>query len=175
MDDSTIIIGHVGRFSTVKNQSFLVDIYDEYLENIPNSLLVMVGTGENLDSIKEKVQKYNLQNNVKFLGLRRNVDEIYNAFDYMVVPSLYEGISLTMIEAQVNGIKIFASDTIDKNTDISNNIKWISLKKTPKEWNNIILQYDRLRNTDCLCLEQYDIKNVAKKMEKIYISAYDNI
>lgn len=168
IDDKIMIIGHVGRFSRVKNQEFLVKIYKEYEINNPNSLLIMVGEGEEKEKLENLVSQENLKSKIKFLGLRQDTDSIYSAMDYMIFPSLYEGISIALIEAQASGLKILASDTIDKNTDISGNIEWISLKELPSEWCKHIIN-TRKRKIDEKKLEEYDIKRTARKLQEIYI------
>lgn len=168
IDDKIMIIGHVGRFSRVKNQEFLVKIYKEYEINNPNSLLIMVGEGEEKEKLENLVSQENLKSKIKFLGLRQDTDSIYSAMDYMIFPSLYEGISIALIEAQASGLKILASDTIDKNTDISGNIEWISLKELPSEWCKHIIN-TRERKIDEKKLEEYDIKRTARKLQEIYI------
>lgn len=166
--EETTLIGHVGRFSKQKNHQFLIEIYREYVSKNPNSLLIMVGVGPLKNEIEKLVEKYNLKKNVKFLGLRQDVDYIYSALDYVVFPSLYEGLSVALIEAQISEIKIFASDTIDKNTDISQNIYWLSLKDSAAKWAQCILNTDKTRNNKNIQAEKYDIKVIAKKMQDLY-------
>lgn len=171
IDEDTTVIGHVGRFSKVKNHRFLIEIYREYIKKNPNAMLLMIGIGPLKGEIEKLVEKHDLKNNVRFLGLRQDVNDIYSALDYIVFPSLYEGISISLIEAQISGVKILASDTIDKNTDISKNIKWLSLKKdSASDWSNKILKIPKEREADYLTLEEYDIKNIAKKIQQIYLS-----
>lgn len=168
INDKTIVIGHVGRFSKVKNHEFLIEVYRRYVEKRPDSLLIMVGIGELKNDIERLVKQYKLEKNVKFLGIRKDIDFIYSALDYVVFPSFYEGISLSLIEAQVSGIKIFASDTIDKNTDISQNIKWLSLKDSANDWAKCILDTDKARNEKNVKTEKYDIKIIANKLQELY-------
>lgn len=167
-NEETVIIGHVGRFSKQKNHKFLIEIYREYVKKNPNSLLIMVGIGILKDEIEKLVEKYDLKENTKCLGLRQDVDAIYSASDYIVFPSLYEGLSVALIEAQISGIKILASDTIDKNTDISRNIQWISLQDSPLKWSESILNMDQTRNNKYLETKKYDIKRIAEKMQDLY-------
>ncbi len=168
INDATILIGHVGRFSRVKNQKFLIKIYKAYEKNNPNSLLIMVGEGEEKEKLEKLVSNEHLEYKIKFLGLRQDTDSIYSAMDYMIFPSLYEGISIALIEAQTSGLKILASDTIDKNTDISGNIEWISLNELPSEWGKHIVN-TRERKIDEEKLVEYNIKRTAKKLQEIYV------
>ena len=168
INDETIVLGHVGRFSKVKNHKFLIEIYRKIIDKEPNSLLILVGVGELKSDIENLVEQYGLKQNVKFLGLRQDIDYIYSALDYVVFPSFYEGISMALIEAQISGIKIFASNTIDKNTDISQNIKWLSLKDSANEWAKCILDTNIARNEKNVKTEKYDIRIIANKLQELY-------
>lgn len=170
IDNNTIVVGHVGRFSKVKNHEFLIDVFNEYQKSI-DSVLMLVGDGYLKDKIENKVFKLNLQDKVKFLGNRKDVYKVYSAFDVILFPSLYEGISIALIEAQCNGLKILASDTIDPKTDIIGNIYIESLKKLPEEWNSKLKKINMKRNENIKKIVEngYDINTVAKRIEKIYL------
>ena len=90
----------------------------------------------------------------------------------MVFPSLFEGLSVALIEAQCNGLKVLASNNIDKNTDITGNIFYENLNNTPKKWAEKIesINLDRNDIKEKFQNSEYDIKNVAKRMENIYLS-----
>ena len=170
ISDDFIVLGHVGRFAKVKNHEFLIKVYYEYLKDNPKSILVLVGTGDLKQKIKKMVENYEIEEHVKFLGNRQDVSDIYCGMDCFVFPSLYEGISISMIEAQVSGLNIFASDTIDKNTDISGNIKWLSIKETPKTWSKEVLEMPLERNVKNIRVQDYNIKNVANKLQNLYLN-----
>ena len=164
--ENTTVLGHIGRFSKQKNHIFLIKIFKQYLKENPNSVLLLIGDGKLIKKIENRVKKYKIEDNVKFLGTRKDVYNIYSGFDYFVFPSLFEGLSLSMIEAQISGLPVFASDTIDKNSDISNNVKWLNLKSNPQKWSREILKTPVERQP--VKATQYDIKNVAKKMQELY-------
>lgn len=134
ISEDTVVIGHIGRFSKVKNHEFLLRIFNEYNKINSNSVLLLTGTGELLENIKEQVKELGIDDKVKFLGNRNDADFLYSTFNCYVFPSLYEGISLTLIEAQCSGCNIIASDTVDKATDITDTIHFKSLQETPKKW-----------------------------------------
>ena len=165
--EDTIVLGHIGRFEKPKNHIFLIKVFNEYIRKNNNSILVLVGEGTLRPKIEKMVKLYNLEKNVKFLGNRSDVFNIYSALDFFIFPSLYEGLSISMIEAQISGLPILASDTIDKNSDISTNVKWLSLKESPQKWSQEILQTPIKRKN--VCGSQYDIKITAKKMQDLYL------
>ena len=163
------VIGHVGRMDKGKNQLFLIDIFNEYLKINSKSKLVLVGDGELREKINDKIKELNIEDNVLLLGVRNDVNKLYSAFDVFVFSSLFEGLGIVLIEAQVNGLTCLVSDNIPRITKISNKIKYLSLedksswineiKKSDKE--NHLVKYNKL-------IDDYDIKVLVKKLEKIY-------
>ena len=172
----TFVIGHVGRFSKQKNHKFLIEIFNEYLKIDSNSRLILVGDGPLRQQIEKQINEYKIQDKVILLGNITNVQEIYQAFDFLLFPSLFEGMSVVTIEAQAEGLPILCSDTIDKKTNITNSIEFMSLKEEPKKWAEKIKEMKKKRNlTNIKILEKtdYNIKVLAKKMENRYIKLYE--
>ncbi len=130
---------HVGNFSKQKNYAYLIDIFSEIHRRNSNSVLLLVGSGELQPEVEMKVYKQNLQEAVYFLGIRSDVYNVLQACDGFLFPSLYEGLPLTLIEAQAAGLRCYVSDVITAQVAVTNLIKMISLTKSPKEWANIIL------------------------------------
>lgn len=117
--ENAFIIGHVGRFETPKNHSFLIDIFCKSHKKNSNIHLVLVGDGSLKEEIINKVNSLELNNYVHFLGLRKDIPVIMKSlFDIFVFPSLWEGLPLTLIEAQLSGLQCIASNEITKNVDI---------------------------------------------------------
>ena len=123
--DSTIVIGHVGRFVQQKNHTFLVDVFEEYHEKNPDSKLLLIGSGPLEDKIKNKVRKLGLNEAVLFLGQRDDTDKLYSVMDVFCLPSLYEGLGLALIEAQANGLKSITNSNIPRETKMSEEIFFI--------------------------------------------------
>lgn len=107
--ESSIIIGHCGRFSRQKNHQFLLDAYQQFHKQHPDSFLVLIGNGEKFEEIKEKVAAYHLSDNVIFTGYTNDVAVLQNAFDIFAFPSLYEGLSLSLLENLANGTQAIVS------------------------------------------------------------------
>lgn len=172
--ENKLVIGHVGRFNLQKNHTFLIDIFLKINEKEPNSILVLVGKGELENKIKEKIKKYNLEEKVKLLGVRKDVADLYQAFDVFLMPSLFEGLPLTGVEAQASGLACFFSDTITKEVKISNYTKFISLDKTDEYWSKEILNsLDYNRQNAKINFDLFDIKKLSKKLENFYTKFYD--
>ena len=128
IDDNALVIGHVGLFNEGKNQSFLVDVFYEFLKEVPNSYLVFIGSGPLECDVKEKVINLGIQKKILFLGEKSNTYDYYNVFDVFCFPSLYEGLGIVMIEAQANGLPCIASTGVPKKTDFSETTRYIELE-----------------------------------------------
>lgn len=169
--EDKIVIGNIGRMIKVKNQKFLVDI----VENIKNAVVLIVGDGALKDEIQCYAEKKGVADKVIFAGVRSDVHKFYSAFDCFVMPSLYEGLPVTLIEAQSSGVPIVLSDSITGECDLIGTMKFISLTDTPEIWQNEILKYIKIQDKmkKQLCSEKmketkYNIKKMIKDMETVY-------
>lgn len=163
--NDAFVIGHVGRFVEAKNHSFLIDVFNEVSQKNDNVYLVLVGNGPLLIEIQKKVEELGLKDKVKFLGLRKDVPILMlNIFDIFLFPSLWEGLPLTLVEAQLSGLYCLASKEITPQVDIgfvkflkiSDPILWaesIFLNHEPKEIKSHI----------------FSIQNNIKILDRIYI------
>lgn len=171
IQDNQIVIGHIGRFVKQKNHSFLIDIFNEIHKKYKQMVLVLVGQGPLEQEIKDKVKVLELEECVKFLGQRDDVNELYQAIDILAFPSLYEGLGMVLIEAQASGMYCIASTQVPDNAKISNQLDFISLNE-PEKWINAILnKQNQLSRTNLIEEVRkcgYDIKIETKKLEKIY-------
>ena len=167
--ENSLVFGNIGRFHFQKNQTFLLEIFNEIHKINPNSKLILIGDGEDREKILNKIKQLNLVESVELLGIRTDVEKIIQAMDAIIFPSLFEGLSLVLIEAQANGIPIFASDTISMETKIGNNINFISLEKAPTDWAKIILKnnFKRCDNYEKIKLAGYDINTEKERVEKL--------
>ena len=127
INDSTIVIGHVGRFNKQKNHNFLVDVFYKFHKKNPDSLLLLVGDGPLMSEIKNKVQLLKLSDCVNILGKRNDANELYQAMDIFALPSIYEGLPLVGVEAQVSGVKCIFSTNITKEVKLSTQTLFLPL------------------------------------------------
>ena len=170
--DSTLVVGNIGRFVTVKNHSFLIDIFNEIYKKNNDSILLLAGQGPLVDEMKGKVKGLGLENNVMFLGQIDNVYEVYQAMDLFILPSLYEGLGMVLIEAECAGLPCFASTEVPEIAKVNDNMKFISLEEDANIWADKILDaikgYERVDCTKDVQNAGYDIKLEVKKLEKKY-------
>lgn len=123
------IVGHIGNFVEAKNHQFLIRVFKEYHKYNPNSKLLLLGIGFLMNKVKETVNNLGLANSVIFVGSVDNPQDYMNAMDIIAMPSLYEGLPLTLIEAQANGLPIIAADTITSDANISGNISYCPISE----------------------------------------------
>ncbi len=174
--EGKVVIGHIGGFFFQKNQSFLVDIFEQLYSHNKDYQLCMVGQGKDMPLIREKVERLGLSDRVIFTGARSDVADLLQAMDLFVFPSLFEGLGMALIEAQVSGLKCFASkDVIPEQADISGLVEFIDIGKTAAQWAEIIrnteIETDRAAYGQCAVLSGYDIGHEAGKLEKLLLDA----
>lgn len=133
ISEKEIIIGNIGRISYQKNQKFILIVFKKLLEKGYNSRLILIGGGDDSE-LKQIVSDYKLEDNVMFLGLKDNVKDYYSVFDVFFFPSNYEGLPVTLLEAQANGIPILASSEISKQVLVNNNLEMKSLTLNIDSW-----------------------------------------
>lgn len=135
------VIGHVGRFEEQKNHAFLIDIFREVHERCPRAVLMLVGDGYGRPAIEELVHQYSLQDRVLFLGSRNDVRALMQAMDVFILPSLFEGLPLVLIEAQTAGLPcIISADVISEEVKITDLVRFVSLRRGADQWAEIILR-----------------------------------
>lgn len=170
------VVGHVGRFHEQKNHMFLLEVFKEIKNKKGNAKLILIGTGPLETEIKKKVKKLNLENDVIFLGNISNVNELYQAMDVFILPSLFEGLGIVAIEAQAAGLPVVTSTGVAKDAIVTSNIVQISLDAPIEEWVNTICEIkvnDKNLVIDNIKNAGYDIEENAKKMQEFYIDKYN--
>lgn len=168
-----IVIGHVGRFENPKNHKFLIDMFVKLCEKSDKYELILCGEG----SLREKTQiackEKGIEEKVKFLGARQDVNCILQAMDIFVFPSLYEGLPITLIEAQMSGIPIIMSDKIPAETIYNSNVQVLGISDSDiDEWCEKIIKCKEesinRKNIAEKLIKEYDVKSIVNKLEKIY-------
>ena len=167
-----IVYGHTGRFSKQKNQVYLIDLFNIIHQKQKNSVLLLVGDGELREQIIKRIQLYNLEDSVILTGLVNNVNELLNCIDVLILPSLYEGLCISAIESQVNGIITYCSSCIPKEASISKLYRSFSLNDSLDGITDKIINekrnYKRVVFFNSAKKTGYDIIEVVRKLEKIY-------
>lgn len=168
-DVNAPVFATVGRLIEVKNPFFLIDVFKKITNEKPEAMLKWVGNGELFDAVKSKAEEVGVLENIEFLGVRSDVNEILKQCDYFLLPSKYEGLSLALAEAQAAGLDCFVSDTVSRMSDCGK-CKYISLEK---EWAEEICSYIDFGERMELIperMEMFDIRHMARKLEEMYTS-----
>ena len=170
------VVGNVGRFMYQKNHDFLIDIFAEAHRKIPQMVLLLIGDGPLREGIEEKVRGLNLIENVRFLGVRDDVQDLYNAMDLFILPSHYEGLGMVGVEAQANGLNVLASTAVPDEMKFTNLVQFEDLKNDTSKWSDRIIQiyynYHMTRNNRGAPIfnqSKFDISVQAKKLVNYYI------
>lgn len=170
--ENKFVIGNVARFMKQKNHTFTLDLFKIILEKEPDAILILLGDGELLKKMKLKAKNLNIEKSVMFLGNVNNVNEMYQAMDVFILPSLFEGLPVVGIEAQTAGLKCVFSNTITDEVKVTDNVEFLDLKKdTLQKWANKILSYKgyNRKNTEQQIIDAgYSIEIEAKKLQKMY-------
>lgn len=172
--EDKFVVGNVGRLHVVKNQEFILKLIMELKKEIPNVFFLLIGDGELENYLISKIKEYDIAENVLLLKKRSDVNELYQAMDVFLLPSLFEGIPLVGIEAQAAGLPCVFSDKVNNKLSVTNNCSFISLDKFDKWKEKIIEIKDSFKRKDT---ENYIIKNgydsysIAKSLEKFYLTA----
>lgn len=135
-----LVIGSIGRITYQKNPEFILDIFDKIYEKRNDACLLVAGTGDMENEIKQKAFGMNCSNAVKFLGVRKDVPQLMQALDCLLLPSRFEGLPVVAAEAQAAGLPVFAaSDGITAQTKLTEQFYFLSLSDNAQAWANAIL------------------------------------
>ena len=172
-----LVIGHVGRFNPQKNHPFLIDIFAALLKKEPNAVLLLAGGGEDMPKIQAKAQALGVAEHVRFLGVRSDVADLMQAMDVFVLPSLYEGLPVTMVEAQAAGLPCIISDKVPPECILTEGLVDImTLSASPEAWAEKILAKRAIPRTDRrseIAAHGFDITTEAVKLQEFYLKAYE--
>lgn len=170
------VIGHIGHFSYQKNHEFIINIFEKihYLDR--NSVLMLIGDGGLRKEIEKKAKEKGLYEKILFLGKRADVNNLIQCMDTFILPSRFEGLPVSLVEAQTSGLKCYVSNMVTDEAQITGRVEYISLEESPQKWAKKILQakkkYIRDDILESIVNSKYNIKNVARDLENIYL---DNI
>lgn len=175
----TVLVGHIGVIDERKNQLFLVRAFAEYQKTNSDSHLVLIGDGRERENVKNEILSLGIKDKVSMLGVREDVQGLLNALDVFALPSHYEGLPLTAIEAQTNGLPCLISANVTPDVDKTGNVKFLPITDT-LPWSDslaeISVMSDGERESACLAAIEkiresgYDIKQEAVKLHALYSS-----
>lgn len=174
-----LVFGHIGRFNEIKNHKFLIDIFYEITKLRKDAILLLIGEGKLMEECRKQVNKLGIANRVRFLGVRNNVNEIMQAMDMLIFPSLSEGLGIVLIEAQCSGLQCLVSQAIVDEAMITDHIKKCDLQLPAIEWANralnmVISENIRENAFVSVAKENYSIESSSKYLENFYLNLFNN-
>lgn len=167
ISEDAIVLGHIGRFSYPKNHEYLVEIAASVIAKNNKAVLLLIGDGGLLPTIKEKVSTLGITDKVIFLSHRSDIPELLKAIDVFLFPSRYEGFPVTLIEVQSSGVPCIASDLITKEALVSDNIYAMSINESPESWATSAINIIGKEQTECN-VDQFDIEEIINRLLTIY-------
>lgn len=170
--EDTMVLGHIGRLSTPKNHKFLLNVFNQYHKINSNSKLLLVGDGELFESIKQHINKLDINDAVIMTGSKQNTEDYYQIMDIFLFPSLWEGLPVSVVEAQANGLQCIISDVITHDVDLTALIQYLPLDE--KLWLSAITEAHKkkrigLTSEDRVRLQLFDAITVANKLQEFYL------
>lgn len=173
--ENNLVIGNVGRLHFQKNQMFILDVLSYLVKLNPKVKLVLVGQGPDKEKLENRVNELNLQKYVIFAGVQDDIQEWLSTFDLFIFPSLFEGLGIAGLEAEANGLPIYASDkVIPQELKINSNFKFLDLGKGPQFWAHQIEKSNFERENQETIEKNfqnsgYSIESSVQKLEKYFL------
>lgn len=168
--DNKFVVGHVGGFEVPKNHSFLLKVFAELHERNPETVLLLVGDGTLEQDVREQCAELRLSGSVIFTGLQANVAPYLSAMDVFVFPSLWEGLPVSVVEAQANGLQCYVSDKVTGDVNLSELVHYLPIDRGTGKWTSAISDCESGR-TDVmgeLAEKGYDSKTCADRLADFY-------
>lgn len=132
--DGCFVLGHVGSFNAQKNQGFLLEIFEELHQRDSSAALLMVGDGETRPEIERRIEAMGLKGAVRIVKNTDEVAPLYAAMDAFLLPSLFEGLPFTLIEAQASGLSCYAADAVTREAAMSDLVTYVDAGSTAADW-----------------------------------------
>lgn len=166
------LIGEVGRFDPQKNQKYAVEILAECRKKNFPAKLILIGEGPLMENVRQQVEELRLQEYVIFTGLQKNVVPFYQAMDFFLLPSFYEGLPGVAVEAQASGLRGILSDAITTETAMTSLMEFRSVQEPARVWADRIMacgHYERQNMLKQMQETGFDVKNLANRLQDFYL------
>lgn len=169
--ENCLVFGNIGRFHPQKNHKFLLEIFREIKKLRADAKLLLLGDGELLEQTKRQAAELSVEKDVIFYGTTTRVPEMLWAMDVYVMPSLYEGLPVTGVEAQASGLPMLVSDTVSPELAMTELVRYMPLQASAKDWAQkaaALSETVRTVHSEALRGAGYDVREIAGRLEEIY-------
>lgn len=174
INPDTIVIGQTGRMTPQKNPLFIIDIFYEFQKLNNNSYLILIGDGGLKNDIEKKISDYGIESKVLLPGSQSNISDWLQAMDIFLFPSLYEGLPVSLVEAQASGLRCFVSDTIPSQSFMTDLCYVYPLKLSASDWAKNIEQECVYKRCD-MSKEIFDKGFDINGLKEYYLDLYNKI
>ena len=166
---TSLVIGHVGRFTYIKNHKFIVEVFKELVLKCPDSFLLLVGEGNTKKEVLDLLNAYGLSSKSLVLPARGDIPRMMKAMDVFVLPSLFEGLPIVAIEAQASGLRTIISNQVTSDIMFSENAISLDINAGPNAWVDAIVD-GNIKGTAHNSIEDFDVLNVIPAVEHLYMN-----
>lgn len=170
--DNKLVLGHVGNFIPQKNHCFMVDIISEAIKSEKNTIILFLGRGDAMDSVREYAIKKGVSEHVEFMGARTDANRFYQAMDLFLFPSFHEGLPIAGVEAQAADLPCLFSDAVTSEIMITNRAVSMPLRVGAAEWARMSVllaeTHGREDVSDKITACGYDAADMGRRMGRIY-------
>lgn len=179
IDKDEILIGTVGRVSHEKNPEMIYGIFESLAERKEDTRCIWIGSGEFEDTYRRKIIDSGHTDRIIMTGRRNDIPQLLQAMDVLILPSFFEGLPVTIIEAQAASLPCVLSDTISRETAVTDLVTWKSIKDSPEQWADECINiakstmHHRTDKKQELVNAGYDIKETAKWLGKFYMEMHN--
>ncbi len=172
-----LVFGHVGRFNEVKNHAFILQVFKEIVAEVPDAILLLAGDGTLRPAMEQWTKHNQLDSNVRFLGVRSDIPALMSAMNLFLMPSLYEGLPVTLVEAQSTGLPCLVSDVVTEDIKITPCVEFLNLSEPARLWATRAIEmslWPRQETSEAIKRSGYDIRDVAATLAKLYTKAEED-
>ncbi len=171
---SAHVVGQVGRLCSQKNQMFLIPLIGELARQQPNTVVLMAGEGDLRPRIEKEIARRGLADQIRLLGVRGDIADLYQAMDVLAVPSTYEGLGMVAIEAQASGLRVVASDAVPAEAKLTDLVDFLPLTASTSDWTRALSPQSRDQprrsRVDEVATAGYDINTSGRALTEWYVS-----
>lgn len=168
--EGKFVVGHVGRFMKQKNQLFLLSVFKEILNRRPDAVLLILGDGPLHEDLMARTKELHIRDRVVFAGVHKRPERFFQAMDCFLLPSLYEGLGMVLIEAQINGLNCYASVNVPREAKVNDNVIFLPIKNA-EEWADSVVSGEETNRSLGVCRfinSPYDMRQEAGNLLALY-------